>query len=144
MQNIRVKTWHPISQILQSHHDLLLQLLIILKNMFNIKRFNCTINKIQNNDKTIIKLKLIKKFALICFQRDFWPHCWLKRPIKDISIKSCCKEIQSSLYFYNTEKEKLNTGILKSSPNLYTAIFKRCSDYSILSFQHYKQLSINL
>ena len=112
--------------------------------MFNIKCYTSSLNKIQNHDKAIIKLKIIKKFAKFCFQKDLWPHCWLKKPIKDISIKSCCKGIQLSVYFYNTEKEKENTGILKSSPNLYTAIFKRCSDYSILSFQHYKQLSIHL
>ena len=143
LQDIRIETCKPISQILQSNHDLLLQLLTILKTMFYIKRYVSTINRIQNNDKAIISIKLIKKFALFCFQKDLWPHCWLKRPTKDISIKSCCKEIQSSLYFYNTEREKLNTGILKSSPNLYTAIFKCCSGYSILPFQHYKQLSVH-
>ena len=55
LQNICVETCRPISQILQSNHDLLLQLLTILKTMFNIKRFNSTINKIQKNDKAIIK-----------------------------------------------------------------------------------------
>ena len=142
LQNIRVKTCHPISQILQSHHDLLLKLLIILKTMFNIKRYTSSLNKIQNHDKAIIKLKIIKNFAKFCFHKNLWPRCWLKKPVKDISIKSCGKEIQLSVYFYNTEK-KLNTGILKSSQKLYTAILKRCSDYSILSFQHYKQLSIH-
>ena len=142
LQNIRVKTCHPISQILQSHHDLLLKLLIILKTMFNIKRYTSSLNKIQNHDKAIIKPKIIKNFAKFCFDKNLWPYCWLTKPVKDISIKSCGKGVQLSVYFYNTEK-KLNTGILKSSQKLYTAILKRCSDYSILSFQHYKQLSIH-
>ena len=143
LQDIRIETCKPISQILFANNDLLLQLLTIIKTMFNIKSFCSTINRIQNNDKAKISIKLIKKFALFCFQKDLWPHCWLNGPTKDISIKSCCKEIESSLYFYNTEKEKLNTGILQYSPNSYTAIFKRCSDYSILPFIIYKQLSVH-
>ena len=143
LQEIRIKTCKSISQILQSNHDLLLQLLIILKTMFNIKCFCTTINRLQNNDKAKISIKLIKKFALFCFQKDLWPNCWLNGPTKDISIKSCCKEIESLLYFYNTEKEKENTGILHYSPNSYTAIFKRCSDYSILPFIIYKKLSVH-
>ena len=45
LQNIRVKTCHPISKILQSHHDLFLKLLIILKTIFNIKRYTSNLNK---------------------------------------------------------------------------------------------------
>ena len=116
---------------------------MILKPMFNIKRFCYTSNTLQKNEKAKISIKIIKKFALFCFQKDLWPSCWLHRPTKDISIKSCCKEIESLLYFYNTEKEKLKTGILQYSPNSYTAIFKCCSDYSILPFIIYKQLSVH-
>ena len=62
LQEIRKETCKPISQILQSNHELLLQLLIILKTMFNIKRFCSTINKLQKN----VKVKITFKYLLIC------------------------------------------------------------------------------
>ena len=52
LQEIRKETCKPISQILQSNHNLLSQLLIILKPMFNIKRFCSTSNTLQKNCET--------------------------------------------------------------------------------------------
>ena len=111
--------------------------------MFNIKRFCSTSNTLQKNEKAKISIKVIKKFALFCFQKDLWPSCWLHKPTKDILIKTCCKEFESLIYFYNIEKEKVKTGIIQYSPEPYTAILERHSDYSILPFKIYKQLSVH-
>ena len=113
LQDIRIKTCHTISKILHSNPKLCLKLLLVLKKMYNIKRFHSFINKITRNSKIRMSLKLCKRFAQFCFNKNCWPYCWLSKPVKDISIKSCGKGVQLSVYFDNAEK-KLPTGILKN------------------------------
>ena len=130
LEDIRVKTGHTVAKILHSNPTLCLKLLLILKQMYNIKRFHSFINKITRNSKIRMNLRLCKRFAQFCFIRNLWPRCWLQRAIKNISVKDLGKGVQLFIKFDNSAQN-------------HTAIIDSGSDFSILPFIYLKQLQIH-
>ena len=119
LEDIRIKTFHTISKILHSNPKLCLKLLLVLKKMYNIKRFHSFINKITRNSKIRMSLRLCKRFAQFCFNKNIWPYCWLMKPVKEISIKSCGEGVPLSVYFDNAATKITNRDSQKFSKIIY-------------------------